>query len=130
MKKLIFLFLLIGFASIDAKSQSMFDAWPELKAFHGVMSSTFHPAEEGNLAPIKERSQELALKAEKLQGSVLPKDFDKPAIRTSLKKLAVESRALDKLVSKKPKDEVILKSLTALHDRFHEVVGLCKDEHH
>ncbi|RZM24949.1 MAG: hypothetical protein EOO88_21090, partial [Pedobacter sp.] len=28
------------------------------------------------------------------------------------------------------KDEVILKQLTALHDRFHEIVGLCRDENH
>jgi hypothetical protein len=34
-----------------ASAQSTFDKWPAIKEFHDVMSETFHPAEEGNLAP-------------------------------------------------------------------------------
>jgi hypothetical protein len=37
--------------------------WAELKEFHGVMSQTFHPAEEGKLDPIKTRSTEMVEKA-------------------------------------------------------------------
>jgi hypothetical protein len=40
-----------------ASAQSTFDKWPAIKEFHDVMSETFHPAEEGNLAPIKLRSK-------------------------------------------------------------------------
>lgn len=116
--------------AINTKAQSTFDTWPELKAFHNVMSATFHPAEEGNLKPIKAQSADLSAKANKLQLSLTPKEFDKPAINASVKKLALESKALDQLIKKKAKDAVILKKLTALHDRFHEIVGLCKEEKH
>jgi hypothetical protein len=37
---------------------------------------------------------------------------------------------LDKLVKAKGSDEATLKSLTALHDVFHEIVGLCSEEKH
>jgi len=39
------------------------DQWPALKTFHEVLSQTFHPSEEGNLEPIKSRSEELMNKA-------------------------------------------------------------------
>lgn len=49
----------------EVSAQSIFDKWVELKAFHGVMSQTFHPSEEGNLELIKTRSEEMAEKAKK-----------------------------------------------------------------
>lgn len=129
MKKILILCCLFAVA-ISAKAQSTFDNWPELKAFHSVMSATFHPAEEGNLKPIKERSTELAAKAARMQNSLVPKVYGTPAIKASMKKLSLQSKALEQTVKRKSKDEVILKQLTALHDRFHEIVGLCRDENH
>ncbi|RZJ86372.1 MAG: hypothetical protein EOO20_18430 [Chryseobacterium sp.] len=130
MKKLIILITVVVAMTIDTKAQGTFDSWPELKAFHSVMSATFHPAEEGNLKPIREMSDELAAKATKLQNALDPEQFNKPAIKASVKKLAAESKALNQMIKKKAKDAVILKSLIALHDRFHEIVGLCRDEKH
>ena len=57
-------------------TKSKFDLWPELKTFHGVMSETFHPSEEGDLAPIKERSVEMESKALALSNSKIPADFN------------------------------------------------------
>jgi hypothetical protein len=128
-KQLILCFALVALA-ISTKAQSTFDKWPELKAFHNIMSTTFHPAEEGNLKPIKEKSTELAESAAKLQTSLMPKEFNTTAIKASVKKLATESKTLDALIKKKPSDAIILKNLTALHNRFHEIVGLCKEEKH
>jgi hypothetical protein len=130
MKKQFILCIALVALAFTTKAQSTFDAWPELKAFHNIMSATFHPAEEGNLKPIKTQSTELATKANKLQTSLVPAEFNKPAIIIAIKKLAAESKALDVLVKKKAKDAIILKNLTALHDRFHEIVGLCKEEKH
>lgn len=130
MKKQFILCIALVALAFTSKAQSTFDAWPELKAFHNIMSATFHPAEEGNLKPIKAQSANLAAKANKLQTSLIPAEFNKPAIKTSVKKLAAESKALDILIKKKAKDAVILKNLTALHNRFHEIVGLCKEEKH
>jgi hypothetical protein len=103
--------------------------WAELKTFHGVMSETFHPAEEGKLDPIKTRSGEMVEKAVTWQKSTPPSEFNKPEIKDNLKKLVKGSKQLDKMVKKEATDADLTKKLTDLHDVFHDIVGLCKDAH-
>ncbi|MQP52144.1 hypothetical protein GFJ95_04815 [Flavobacterium sp. LMO9] len=102
-----------------------FATWPEIKAFHKVMSQTFHPSEEGNLQPIKERSAEMAEKANALKMSKIPAQFNKKEIVASVNKLAKDTKMLDKLVKSKASDAKITKALNGLHDTFHTIVGLC-----
>jgi hypothetical protein len=99
--------------------------WPERTAFHSVMSTTFHPAEDGNLEPIKKRSGEMVQKAKEWKESTPPKEFDKPVIKKKLKQLYKESKALDKMIQKKASDAKIKAALTKLHDRFHEIAEAC-----
>lgn len=122
MKQLFFTVLLL---SVAFKAQAQQPAWKELDDYHTVMAQTFHPSEEGNLQPIKERSGELAAKAKALKKSSIPAAYQKPGVKESLTLLAKESKALDKMVRKKKPDADITKSLTALHDRFHEVMEKC-----
>src|SRR4030095_17030036 len=103
------------------------DKWNELSAFHDVMSATFHPMEEGDFKPIRNRAPEMAAKAKQWADSTPPNVYDKPAIRTNVTKLAQESNALAALVAKKASDTQIKESLNALHDQFHEIAGLCRD---
>lgn len=112
--------------------QSKFDKWTELKEFHGVMSQTFHPSEEGNLEPIKSRSSEMMQKAEALYKSKIPVEFDNQAVRDAVKKLAEDSKKLHELVVNKAADEVIKQALSDLHDTFHLIVEKCSknEEHH
>lgn len=105
------------------------DAWQALKDFHMVMAQTFHPVEEGNYKPIRERSGEMLDKAKLLSNSKVPASFQSPEITKALNDLVDGSAKLDKLVTKKVKDEKIKESLTKLHDTFHVIQGLCSDEH-
>lgn len=109
--------------------KSIWEQWPALNTFHGVMASTFHPSEEGNLKPIKARSAEMVTKAEALNAQAYPDDYATPAIKDAVTRLISGSKELDVLVKKKAKDAVLTQKLTALHDVFHEIVGLCKDSH-
>ena len=111
------------------QGQSIFEQWPALDDFHEVMSQTFHPAEEGNLEPIKSRSGEMITKAKMLAKSDVPAAFANPAITMATKKLVKGSKSLHKLV-KKGNDEAITTSLVGLHDVFHEIVGLCRGDDH
>lgn len=131
-KKIIFYIVCIAFTAVQSLSaQSIFDKWPELKNFHGVMSQTFHPSEEGNLAPIKSRSGEMREKANLLAKSAIPKEYQTPAIIQAVKKLKKGSKVLHNLVqNKETTDAQLTISLSALHDVFHEIVGLCKHESH
>jgi hypothetical protein len=105
--------------------------WKEQKAYHEVMAATFHPAEEGNFAPLKAKSAELAKKATAWSKSVYPAGYDKAAIAPALKKLVAESKLLDKKVKAGASNEALNKLITALHDRFHEITEKCNagDEH-
>jgi osmotically-inducible protein OsmY len=95
------------------------------------MSQTFHPAEEGDLKPIKMRSEEMKDKAASLAKSNAPEEFKTDKIKDAVKRLKVDSKKLHKIVKKKQTtDAEITKAITDLHDVFHEIVGLCKDEHH
>jgi superoxide dismutase len=109
--------------------KSIWEQWPALNTFHGVMSGTFHPSEEGNLKPIKARSAEMVTKAQALMTEMIPEDFATPAIKDALTRLLSGSKELDLLIKKKAKDVVITQKLASLHDVFHEIVGLCRDNH-
>ena len=131
MKSLKFLAVLFFFLVVsNVSAQTTFEKWPAIKTFHRVMSQTFHPAEEGDLNPIKARSEEMVQKADALSKEAIPAEFKTPAILASIKKLQEDAKGLDKLVKAKGSNEATLKSLTALHDVFHEIVGLCSEEKH
>lgn len=116
------------FAANTISAQSTFEKWPAIKEFHEVMSQTFHPAEEGNFAPITARSEEMMKKATLVVKSDIPKEFKTEAILASAGKLESKSAALNKLVTSGATNEVVFKSLNDLHDTFHEIVGLCSEE--
>lgn len=131
-KLVVMCLLAVAFSAQTIHAQSKFDKWSELKKFHGVMSQTFHPSEEGNLEPIKTRSGEMVAKADTLSKSVIPAEFDKKEVRDAVSKLAADSKKLDELIKKKGSDEAITKALSDLHDTFHLIVEKCSksDEHH
>lgn len=123
-------FLIIAFVFVanTISAQSVTEKWPAIKEFHEVMSQTFHPAEEGNFAPIKARSEEMMLKAAAILKSDIPEEFRTPSILASAEKLQLKSKKLHQLVTSNAADEAILKRLTDLHNTFHEIVGLCSAE--
>jgi hypothetical protein len=122
-----FLVLALIVVANSVSAQSTFEKWPAIKEFHEVMSQTFHPAEEGNMAPIKARSEEMMNKAAMLLKSDIPTEFRTDAILASAERLQLKSKALHKLVKSNGTDAAIVKSITDLHDTFHEIVGLCSD---
>jgi hypothetical protein len=130
MKTIIMTLAIVLIASIT-NGQGIKAKWPQLKSFHGVMSQTFHPSEEGDLAPIKTRSGEMAQKADSLAASIIPGEFDKPEIRKAVMQLKTDSKKLDERIRQKTiSDAEITKALSDLHDVFHQIVGLCKNEDH
>ena len=120
----IVLVITLIFIATTVSAQSTFEKWPAIKEFHEVMSETFHPAEEGNLAPIKARSEEMMNKAAQLLKAEIPEEFRTDAIIASAERLQLKSKALNKLVKSSAADAAIVKSITDLHDTFHEIVGL------
>lgn len=116
------------FISLGARGQSIFDKWPALDSYHEVMAATFHPSEEGNLAPLKARSGDLKIKADMLAASEVPAEFNSVMIISAVKQLKKDSKKLDKIVQKgKMSDAELVQSMSDLHDVFHNIVGLCQE---
>ncbi len=123
------LVLFVTLLSFKSNAQDKFSTWPALGDFHKVMAATFHPAEKGDFDPVKQRSGELVDKAALLGKSLVPAQYDKPEIRVALKELKTKSTQLNKIVLKKAKNEKINAALVAVHDSFHNIVGLCNESH-
>ena len=127
MKKSVVLSLFMLFTAI-AFGQNKMDSWAELKDFHAVMSQTFHPSEDGNLQPIKQRADELLQKAMALYDSKKPAEFDTPQMKESITKLATDCKLIVGMIADKKSDEELTKKLTEAHDSFHNIVGLCNNQ--
>lgn len=125
MRKLFSTFVLTLFiaAAVNAQEKAK---WKEMDEFHSVMSATFHPAEEGNLEPIKKRSGEMLEKATAWEGSEAPAGYDKKAVKSTLKKLVKGAKEIDKMVKENAADKALTDKLSGLHDIFHEIMEKCR----
>ncbi len=121
------LLVLIGTSSFaQEKKEFNMESWPALKAFHGVMSQTFHPSEDGNLEPIKSRATEMKEKATALAESKIPADLNNAKVKDAISRLKENTVVLEKMIADKKSDTEIKDYLKTLHDTFHEIVGLCR----
>lgn len=132
MKKFLPFVLIFAAVSFSKPVQAQQKAkWAELDAFHEVMSKTFHPAEEGKLEPIRNRSAEMLEKAIAWKNSAAPEGYDKNAVKENLNKLVKGAKEINKMVKKNASDKELKEELSELHDVFHEIVEKCeKEEHH
>ena len=101
-------------------------SWPEMKTFHSYMASTFHPAEEGNLAPLKAKADSLYLSAKQWSESAIPTNFKPEETKTELTKLVAQCNIVKEAVSAKKDDKELTKLITEAHDIFHKIVGECQ----
>ena len=101
-------------------------AFDDLKEdYHLIMAETFHPAEEGDLEPLKTRYAELASKSTAWNAATMPNKYVENGLDKSLALLAKESKEIGDLVQSGASDEDLTKAMFALHDRFHEIQGKC-----
>ncbi len=116
------------FALNSSTAQSITEKWPQIKAYHEIISKTFHPAEEGNLEPLKSNYTQLLEKAEALSVENMPQEFRNPKTIETLLVLKKQTGVVINLIQDKRPDAEIMKGLTLLHDTFHKIVGMCQPE--
>lgn len=101
--------------------------WPQLKAFHEIMAASFHPAEEGNFAPLRANADSLFNAARAWQKSTIPQDQFKPKeTKEALRKLTIDCGAVQKAVIANRDNTELLRLITQAHDTFHTIVGECR----
>ncbi len=126
MKKIQILFFLLIFCSLIPTVYSQQEAsWKEMEDFHTVMSTTFHPADEGNFKPLKERAGELVIKATAWQNSVVPEGYISSLTKSILKRLVQQCRVVKDAVAKKRPDADLKIKITKAHEIFHEIKEKC-----
>jgi hypothetical protein len=127
MKKFKALFLMIIFSWLVLPVFSQEAKWKEMEDFHAVMSITFHPAEEDNLAPVKKNAAELLTRAKAWQKAEAPAGYNGTVTQPILKQLVRQCKLINAAVKKNNKTDADLKiMITRAHDIFHEIKEKCR----
>ncbi len=105
--------------------------WAEQKAFHSFMAATFHPTEDGNFKPLKEKADSLYISAKAWFDAPIPSDYKPEETKAALKKLVMQCGDIAKAVKTGATDEKLKTMITEAHETFHKIAGECKktDEH-
>ena len=129
MKKIIFIttaaFLLFSSVTFAQSSKAV---WAEMKTFHSFMAGTFHPAEEGNLAPLKQKADSLEITAKLWQASAIPANYKPVETKEALAQLVAKTTAINKALAAKESDDNLKKLIGEAHEIFHHIVGECRKE--
>lgn len=126
MKSVLFAALMFFGGFLMAQTPQKKANWKEMHDFHEVMSVSFHSAEEGNLAPLREKSALLLDRAEAWKKSDVPVGYDAKMTKAVLKRLVKQCKTVNKSVKKKAADELLKTQITAAHDIFHEIMEKCR----
>jgi hypothetical protein len=127
MKKVLKLvIILIAFLPSLSFAQTQNAVWAEMKAFHNLMSSSFHPAEEGNFAPLRANADNMFMAAKAWKESTIPETYKPEETKVALRKLESKCAAVKKAVEAKQPDAKLLTLISEAHDVFHTIVGECK----
>lgn len=118
----------LALAPFSAFSQTQQKAaWREMHDFHDVMSITFHSAEEGNLAPLREKAGLLVERAEAWKKSAVPAGYNRKQTEDTLKRLVKQCKSVRKAVKKGKPDAELTAGITTAHDIFHEIMEKCRE---
>ncbi len=109
-------------------AQKATTTWAQMEKFHSLMSATFHPAEEGNLAPLKQKADSLYIAAKAWKASPIPANFKQAQTKAALKELVMQCQHISMAVKQKMADGHLKKIITSAHDTFHKISGECRKE--
>ena len=100
--------------------------WPEAKAFHEYISSTFHPSEEGNYKPLREKTDSMLISAKAWQASKIPDNYKPDLTKETLEKLVKQCELIANAVKEKMADDKLKPLVIEAHEIFHKITGECR----
>ncbi|MEP7163407.1 MAG: hypothetical protein ABI741_01870 [Ferruginibacter sp.] len=109
-------------------AQSGKTGWPEMKTFHSFMSSTYHPTEEGNFKPLREKADSLLITAKAWQASKIPANYKVEETTATLGELVKQCENIVGAIKAKAADEKLKVLISDAHDMFHKIVEKCRKE--
>ncbi len=126
MKKIFQFFILVAFVSITQVSIAQKKEWKEMHDFHTVMSKTFHPAEEGNMGPLRANASLLLSKAKKWQAAAVPEGYDATITKPILQQLVEECKTIKEAEKNKKTNDELKTLITKAHETFHKIMEKCR----
>lgn len=123
--KISFLMFIFSLLTLTVYSQQQVQ-WKEMEDFHAVMSTTFHPSEENNLQPVKEKADDLVNRAKAWEKSVAPAGFNGYGTKPILKRLVKQCKVIKEGVGKNKTDAELKTMITEAHDIFHKIKEKCQ----
>jgi len=130
MKKVNALFIMIALFITTSSIYAQEAKWQQMEDFHAVMSVTFHPAEDDNLQPLKEKSGDLLKTATAWQKGPVPQGYNAAVTKPILKRLLKQCNIINKAVVSGKSDAELKKLITEGHDIFHEIKEKCSNMGH
>lgn len=120
---------LILIAMVAVTQGAFAQGWKELSNFHHYMSDSFHPAENGDYKPLREKADSLYLSAVAWQLAPIPADYKEKETKETLAKLVGEVKAIAEAIKKGIDDKDLFTMINNAHDTFHKIVGECKKDY-
>ncbi len=121
--KVLCIMFAISLATLSVYAQEA--KWQQMENFHAVMSVTFHPADDGNLKPLKEKSGDLLTAARAWQEGAVPQGFNATLTGPILKRLVKQCNSINKAVASGKSDAALKKMIKEAHEIFHEIKEKC-----
>ena len=131
----LFLFLFLAACSTkNAEDKGEYQEWKEMQSFHLLMAEAFHPYKDSaNLEPAKALAKDMADEAARWSATSLPEKVNNEAMKAKIQNLSTGTQDFLKVVTESSADSVVAKSLSDLHDIFHEIqeswYGAGKEDH-
>jgi hypothetical protein len=94
------------------------------------MAATFHPTEEGNFKPLREKADSLYLASKMWMGSKVPADFKEKETTENLAKLNRQCSDILAAVKANASDDKLKTMITEAHDTFHKIAAECRKGDH
>ncbi|MGL2966943.1 hypothetical protein [Flavobacterium sp. XGLA_31] len=116
------------FALNSSSAHSIIEQWPQIKAYHEIISKTYLASEEGNMEHIKKNYGQLLEKAEELSVETMPEAYRNPKTIETLLVLKKQTAMMSQLIEEKKDDTQIKQALTSLHDTFYKIIIMCQPD--
>ncbi|WP_297515077.1 hypothetical protein [Flavobacterium sp.] len=113
----------LAFQNLQAQSATA--KWAPLNEYHELLSKTFHPAEGGNLTPIKNSHDALVQKSEALDVATMPVDLKTSKAVENIAVLQKLTKKLSELITNRAPDVEVMRTFQNVHDVFHRIEEAC-----
>ena len=104
--------------------------WKEMDDFHEMVSKNLHPAEAGNLQPLKNNSEALLDKAKKWQLAAVPAEYNYAGIKNDLDTLVMKCTKINDAVKSKKSNKELKTLAMQLHTSFHKILDATEKKEH